>query len=78
MAGVVFVDGQRSDKAGNMINPDTAEIFIKENLCPYVSRGGLKLEKSMSEFSLNLQNTVCMDIGASTGGFTDCIAAKRR
>lgn len=73
MAGVVFVDGQRSDKAGNMINPDTAEIFIKENLCPYVSRGGLKLEKSMSEFSLNLQNTVCMDIGASTGGFTDCM-----
>ena len=56
-----------------MINPDTAEIFIKENLCPYVSRGGLKLEKSMSEFSLNLQNTVCMDIGASTGGFTDCM-----
>ncbi len=73
MAGIVFVDGQRSDKAGNMINPETAEIFVKENLCPYVSRGGLKLEKSMTAFSLDLSDTVCMDIGASTGGFTDCM-----
>lgn len=72
MAGIVFVDGQKSDKAGNMIDTE-AELFVKENLCPYVSRGGLKLEKSMGEFGLNLKDTVCMDIGASTGGFTDCM-----
>lgn len=72
MAGIVYVDGQKSDKAGNMIKPES-EIFVKENLCPYVSRGGLKLEKSMTEFDLQLTDTVCMDIGASTGGFTDCM-----
>lgn len=72
MAGIVFADGQKSDKAGNMIDSD-AELFVKENLCPYVSRGGLKLEKSMKEFDLHLQDAVCMDIGASTGGFTDCM-----
>lgn len=72
MAGIVFVDGQKSDKAGNMVDTE-AEIFVKENICPYVSRGGLKLEKSMKEFDLNLADTVCMDIGASTGGFTDCM-----
>lgn len=72
MAGIVYVDGKISDKAGNMVDED-AEIFIKENLCPYVSRGGLKLEKSMKEFDISLDNTVCMDIGASTGGFTDCM-----
>lgn len=75
MAGIVFVDGQRSDKAGNMVDTE-AEIIVKENICPYVSRGGLKLEKSMAEFNLNLENTVCMDIGASTGGFTDCMLQK--
>ena len=72
MAGIVYVDGQKSDKAGNMIKPES-EIFVKENLCPYVSRGGLKLEKSMTAFDLQLTDTVCMDIGASTGGFTDCM-----
>ena len=72
MAGIVFVDGQKSDKAGNMVDSE-AEIFVKENLCPYVSRGGLKLEKSIEEFGLQLQNRICMDIGASTGGFTDCM-----
>lgn len=72
MAGIVYVDGQKSDKAGTMIDTE-AEIFVKENLCPYVSRGGLKLEKSMKEFNLNLQDNICMDIGASTGGFTDCM-----
>lgn len=72
MAGIVFVDGQKSDKAGNMVDTE-AEIFVKENICPYVSRGGLKLEKSMKEFDLHLQDKVCMDIGASTGGFTDCM-----
>ncbi len=72
MAGIVFVDGLRSDKAGTQVSED-AEIFVKENLCPYVSRGGLKLEKSMQAFDLHLSDTVCMDIGASTGGFTDCM-----
>lgn len=72
MAGIVFVDGQKCDKAGTMIKED-AEIFVKEDPCPYVSRGGLKLEKSMSEFDLDLKGTVCMDVGASTGGFTDCM-----
>ncbi len=72
MAGVVFIDGQKSDKAGNLVDTE-ADVFIKENLCPYVSRGGLKLEKSIREFALALQDRVCMDIGASTGGFTDCM-----
>lgn len=72
MAGIVFVNGQKSDKAGNMVDTE-AEIFIKENICPYVSRGGLKLEKSMGAFGLKLEGAVCMDIGASTGGFTDCM-----
>lgn len=72
MAGIVFVDGQKSDKAGNMIDEDS-EIFVKENICPYVSRGGLKLEKTMKEFDLSMEGNVCMDIGASTGGFTDCM-----
>lgn len=72
MAGIVFVDGQRSDKAGNMIDID-AEIEVKGSSCPYVSRGGLKLEKSIKDFKLRLQNKICMDIGASTGGFTDCM-----
>lgn len=72
MAGIVYVDGQKSDKAGNMVDED-AEIIVKSNICPYVSRGGLKLEKSMKEWNLKLENKVCMDIGASTGGFTDCM-----
>ena len=72
MAGVVFIDGVLSDKAGNMVDED-AEIFVKEKTCPYVSRGGLKLEKSMSTFDLSMENKICMDIGASTGGFTDCM-----
>ncbi len=72
MAGIVFVDGIRVDKAGTMIS-ENAEIFIKENLCPYVSRGGLKLEKSLSSFNIDLEKNICMDMGASTGGFTDCM-----
>ena len=72
MAGIVYVDGQKSDKAGNMVDED-ADILVKSNICPYVSRGGLKLEKSMKEWDLHLENKVCMDIGASTGGFTDCM-----
>lgn len=72
MAGLVYVDGQISDKAGTPVDTEAA-ITIKENICPYVSRGGLKLEKSIETWSLNLSDSVCMDIGASTGGFTDCM-----
>ena len=72
MAGKIFVDGQRVDKAGEKVNID-AEIIFKGQEMPYVSRGGLKLEKAMKEFDITLNDKVCMDIGASTGGFTDCM-----
>lgn len=72
MEGNVFVNHQREDKAGTMISDD-AEIEIKGNTLKYVSRGGLKLEKAMHEFGIVLDGKVCMDIGASTGGFTDCM-----
>ena len=70
MAGTVYISGQKVDKAGTLI-PEEAAISVKEDACPYVSRGGLKLEKAFVTFSLHLQDKVCMDIGASTGGFTD-------
>lgn len=73
MSGNVFVDGQREDKAGAAFDPDKVHIEVKENIQKYVSRGGLKLEKAVDEFSIALENAVCMDIGASTGGFTDCM-----
>lgn len=72
MAGIVYVDGQREDKAGTGIRED-AEIFVKEDTCPYVSRGGLKLAKAIRSFGLDLADVVAVDIGASTGGFTDCM-----
>ncbi|WP_454964755.1 TlyA family RNA methyltransferase [Filifactor alocis] len=72
MAGKVLVDNRVIDKAGMMIDAD-AEIRVKEDVIPYVSRGGLKLEKAMKSFLISLENKVCMDIGASTGGFTDCM-----
>lgn len=72
MAGKIFVDGQRVDKAGEKVSVD-AEIIFKGQEIPYVSRGGLKLEKAMKEFGISLENKTCMDIGASTGGFTDCM-----
>lgn len=72
MAGMITVDGQISDKAGTMVDID-AQIAVKENPCPYVSRGGLKLEKSMKLWGISLDGCICMDIGASTGGFTDCM-----
>lgn len=72
MEGCVFVEGQREDKAGT--NFDTgAQIEVRGNTLKYVSRGGLKLEKAMQQFDLSLDQAVCMDIGASTGGFTDCM-----
>lgn len=73
MSGQVFVDGQREDKAGSMFDPDKVQIEVKGSVLKYVSRGGLKLEKAMAQFALSLQDKVCMDIGASTGGFTDCM-----
>ncbi len=72
MAGLVTVDGQIEDKAGQKFDPEQ-EFLVKQKLCPYVSRGGLKLEKAMTEFPIRLENAVCMDMGASTGGFTDCM-----
>lgn len=72
MAGLVYVDNQKLDKAGTMVKEE-ADIVVKGPAIKYVSRGGLKLEKAIENFGLNLDNTVCMDIGASTGGFTDCM-----
>lgn len=73
MAGVVFVNGIREDKAGKKfdINDETLKISITKDICPYVGRGGLKLEGAVSEFGVSLHNNVTVDIGASTGGFTD-------
>lgn len=72
MAGDVLVNGQREDKAGTMFD-EKAEITVKGSQMKYVSRGGLKLEKAMSHFDVTPSGKVCMDIGASTGGFTDCM-----
>ena len=73
MSGSVFVNGQREDKAGTTFDPTKVNIEVKGHTLKYVSRGGLKLEKAMNQFSISLENKVCMDIGASTGGFTDCM-----
>lgn len=73
MSGNVFVNGQREDKAGTVFDPAKIQIEVKGNTLKYVSRGGLKLEKALSAFALDLAGKVCMDIGASTGGFTDCM-----
>lgn len=72
MSGVVFVEGRRADKAGLNLAED-AEIEVRGSALPYVSRGGLKLEKAVGVFDLRLAGLVCADIGASTGGFTDCM-----
>ena len=73
MSGLVFVDGQREDKAGSMFDTDKVHIEVKGATLKYVSRGGLKLEKAMKEFPIDVTGTICGDIGASTGGFTDCM-----
>lgn len=70
MAGLVLVDGIVRDKAGTMISKD-AQISIKNGINPYVSRGGLKIKGAFEDFSLSVKDKICMDIGASTGGFTD-------
>ena len=72
MEGNVFVENQREDQAGATFDTE-AEITVKGNTLKYVSRGGLKLEKAMTHFGITLEGKVCMDIGASTGGFTDCM-----
>ena len=75
MSGEVFVGGQRVDKAGTMIDPE-AQIEVRGSHCPYVSRGGLKLEKALRDFGVDPTGYVCSDSGASTGGFTDCLLQK--
>ena len=72
MSGIVYVDGQKEDKAGSMIKR-TAKIEVRGTTLKYVSRGGLKLEKAMECFGVTLQDKICMDVGSSTGGFTDCM-----
>ena len=72
MSGAVYVNGQKELKAGSMF-PEDAEVEIRGETLRYVSRGGLKLEKAMSCFPISLEDRVCMDIGSSTGGFTDCM-----
>lgn len=75
MAGLIFVDGQRRDKAGESFD-EMAQLEFRGRKNPYVSRGGLKLEKALEVFPLSLEGRICMDIGASTGGFTDCMLQK--
>ena len=73
MAGEVFVDGNREDKAGASFNPEGINIEVRSKQLKYVSRGGFKLEKAMDVWGIDLSGKVCMDIGSSTGGFTDCM-----
>lgn len=73
MTGNVFVNGQREDKAGTTFDEEKASIEIKGHTMKYVSRGGYKLEKAIDVFGVNVRDKVCMDIGSSTGGFTDCM-----
>ena len=72
MSGIVYVDGQKEDKAGSMFE-ETANIEVRGATLKYVSRGGLKLEKAMTHFGVQLKDKICMDVGSSTGGFTDCM-----
>ena len=72
MSGLVYVNGQRVDKPGTAVAEDAA-VEIRGNTLRYVSRGGLKLEKAMAVWPIGLEGKVCMDVGASTGGFTDCM-----
>lgn len=72
MSGNVFVDGQREDKAGSTF-PDDVKIEVRGHSLPYVSRGGLKLEKALANFDVEVTDKICTDVGSSTGGFTDCM-----
>lgn len=73
MAGQVYIKNQKCDKAGTMLDENETEVQVRGEQLKYVSRGGLKLEKAMQEFPITLEGKVTMDIGASTGGFTDCM-----
>jgi len=75
MSGDVYVDGQKADKAGASYDRE-ANIEVRGSVCPYVSRGGLKLEKALRDFGVDPTGYVCSDSGASTGGFTDCLLQK--
>ena len=72
MSGIVYVDGQKEDKAGTTF-PEEATIEVRGHTLPYVSRGGLKLEKAIKNFDVSVEGKVCTDVGSSTGGFTDCM-----
>ena len=72
MSGIVYVEDQKEDKAGTTFD-ENAKIEVRGSTLKYVSRGGLKLEKAMTHFGVTLDRKVCMDVGASTGGFTDCM-----
>lgn len=76
MAGNIFVNGMRIDKPGTLVNVDDIKIEIKGKTIPYVSRGGLKLEKALEVFNITTKNKTAIDAGASTGGFTDCLLQK--
>ncbi len=74
MAGIVYVNGQKEDKAGSTFDPDKiTQLEVRGEKMPFVSRGGKKLEKAVKVFPLPIDGSICMDIGASTGGFTDCM-----
>ena len=75
MSGIVFVDNQKADKAGMSI-PEDAAVEVRGKTNSFVSRGGLKIEKALKYFDINPDGLCCMDIGASTGGFTDCLLTK--
>ena len=72
MSGLVYVDGQKADKPG-VSYEESVDIEVRSGSCPYVSRGGLKLEKALRDFGVKPEGYVCSDSGASTGGFTDCL-----
>ena len=76
MSGNVYVNGQKEDKAGTFFDEARISLEVRESALRYVSRGGLKLEKAMDTWDFSLEEKVCMDIGASTGGFTDCMLQK--
>ena len=73
MSGIVYVNGQKEDKPGTTFDPDKITLEVRGETLRYVSRGGLKLEKALAVFPIDLKGKVCMDIGSSTGGFTDCM-----
>lgn len=72
MSGIVYVDGQKEDKAGSVFE-DSLPVEVRGQTLPFVSRGGLKLDKAVREYKLDFTGMICLDIGASTGGFTDCM-----